>query len=408
MSVLDAHVLRVPRSGARRPLVCGWELSSFSSLGVYGLNLALSLANHPDYALLTAQPIRHEAVVLDPLGQRALLPMTAASQALWNVMGAAPDREIALDAPVLLALGQEFSAAPVVHGRWPEGDPTIGMVFLERAGLSPVARQRAARLALIVAASSWNESVLRADGLTAVTTVLQGIDTSLFHPAPRAGRFPGRFVVFSGGDLDFRTGQDLVLAAFRIFRQRHPQALLLAAWPSSRAGFASTFDGTALAPMAIRPDGVPDVVAWAVANGIPPDAVITLEATPDIAMPHVLREVDVAVFPNRCEGGTNPVAMGCLACGIPTILSDNTGHRDLLVHDIAVRLHRQSAVRRAGVDTLDWGESDVEEIVEQLEAAWRDRSAAAAVGARAAAFMPQMDWRIQVGRLLRAIEPLLQ
>jgi glycosyltransferase involved in cell wall biosynthesis len=47
-------------------------------------------------------------------------------------------------------------------------------------------------------------------------------------------------------------------------------------------------------------------------------------------MPSVLQEMNVAVFPNRAEGGTNLVAMECMACGLPVILSGNTGHLDLI------------------------------------------------------------------------------
>ena len=59
--------------------------------------------------------------------------------------------------------------------------------------------------------------------------------------------------------------------------------------------------------------------------------------------------------------------MECLACGVPTILSDNTGHRDLLrmgfAHPIA---------QKPGNVWSEWGESDVEEVVEALERAFRN------------------------------------
>jgi len=45
-------------------------------------------------------------------------------------------------------------------------------------------------------------------------------------------------------------------------------------------------------------------------------------------VPGILRKVDAALFPNRCEGGTNLVAMEALAMGVPTILTDGTGQRD--------------------------------------------------------------------------------
>ena len=49
-------------------------------------------------------------------------------------------------------------------------------------------------------------------------------------------------------------------------------------------------------------------------------------------MPDVLRRADVALFPNRCEGGTNLVAMEAAAVGVPVVLSANTGHLDVIRH----------------------------------------------------------------------------
>ena len=106
-------------------------------------------------------------------------------------------------------------------GKFLTGQPSIGVTFIEHSTLSDEGRRRADQFALIIAGSSWNESVLRANGIVATTTVLQGVDTSLFHPAPRTGRFRDRFVVFSGGKLEYRKGQDLVVKAFRTFQQRH-------------------------------------------------------------------------------------------------------------------------------------------------------------------------------------------
>ena len=149
------------------------------------------------------------------------------------------------------------------------------------------------------------------------------------------------------------------------------------------------------------------MTAWAVANGIPADAVIDVGLNPQIAMPHVLREADAALFANRCEGGTNLVAMECMACGVPTILSGNTGHLDLLQHDEALPLRLQRPVHAADVGTDGWGESSVEEMVETLESLWRDRDAAAALGARGAAAMAQLPWSRQIDALLQAIGPHL-
>jgi glycosyltransferase involved in cell wall biosynthesis len=61
--------------------------------------------------------------------------------------------------------------------------------------------------------------------------------------------------------------------------------------------------------------------------------ILDLGAVPNREKPSILCEMDVAVFPNRCEGGTNLVAMECMACGLPVILSRNTGHLDLIDGD---------------------------------------------------------------------------
>jgi glycosyltransferase involved in cell wall biosynthesis len=114
---------------------------------------------------------------------------------------------------------------------------------------------------------------------------------------------------------------------------------------------------------------------------------------PNAQMPRVLREMDVALFPNRAEGGTNLVAMECMACGIPTILSANTGHLDLIQDGNCFPLVRQGRVPDPGCQ--DWGESDIEEIVESLETVYRERPEAQARGRRGAEIMAELTWARQ-------------
>jgi hypothetical protein len=52
--------------------------------------------------------------------------------------------------------------------------------------------------------------------------------------------------------------------------------------------------------------------------------------TAEAEVARTLRDVHVAVFPNRAESGTNLFATQALAVGVPTVLSNNTGHGDLL------------------------------------------------------------------------------
>jgi glycosyltransferase involved in cell wall biosynthesis len=401
-------LISIARSDGRRPLVFSWGVSSFFGWGVYGLNLMLHLAAHPDFVPICTVPFGPGDVVLDPLRDHRLAAIAEDSAQMWSALGTAEGPQAEVGHTLLEGLGQDLVSASSAHGKMLSGRPSIGVLFLDEATLSREARQRADRFALIVAGSSWNAEVLRRQEIRSVATVLQGVDTALFHPAPRSDLFPGRFVVFSGGKLEFRKGQDLVLAAFRAFHQRHPEALLIAAWHSPWSELSARAVGhPGITPPPAAADGTPDIAGWAVANGIPEDAIVSVGLTPNIAMAHVVREADVALFANRCEGGTNLVAMECLACGIPTILSANTGHLDLLRHGIAMPLEHQKAPRSEHYDTTDWGESDVEEMLEKLDSVWRDRAAAAALGARAARFMAGMTWRDQIDLLLRAIEPFV-
>src|SRR5262249_35694187 len=59
------------------------------------------------------------------------------------------------------------------------------------------------------------------------------------------------------------------------------------------------------------------------------------------------------------------VAMECIACGVPPILSANTGHMDLIERNAAYSLKRRT------IDADGWGESDIDEIIETLDLAKR-------------------------------------
>jgi glycosyltransferase involved in cell wall biosynthesis len=250
----------------------------------------------------------------------------------------------------------------------------------------------------IVTGSVWNEKVLRAYGVERVRTVHQGFDPVQFHPAPKSNPLPDRFLIFSGGKAEYRKAQDLVLAAFKIFAARHPEALLVAAWYNHWTGGIRSLDWSGL----LRP--VPlhqatnqiDVAGWAAANGIAADRVIDLGAVPNSKMAAIYREMDVALFPNRAEGGTNLVAMEAMACGLPVIISRNTGHIDLIGADNCYPLDDQRPAARgfAGIgDVSGWGESDVEEIVGRLEQVFTDRADARRRGQRAAEGMMHMTWQ---------------
>jgi glycosyltransferase involved in cell wall biosynthesis len=376
----------------------GWQVGVPSGWGTYGVNLALQLVARgitPVLPFLASHP------AVTPF-QAAPLAEALAAHATWARRF---EDDPVLNFPFLHALGDKLDH-PEVLARL-KGRPDVGIVFFESATIPAANLHAAARFALIVTGSTWNADVLRQHGFERVVNCPQGVDLALFQPGPRGDRFAGRFAVFSGGKLEYRKGQDLVVAAFKRFHARHPDAVLVTAWhnPWPQAAKSIGLSAHVTGVPGVSADGRLDVRGWLRANGLPDDAFIDLGPLTNAATPSVLREVDLAVFPNRCEGGTNLVAMECMACGVPVVLSRNTGHLDLIGSDNCYPLELQIPMGAitGRADLNGWGESSIDEIVAQMERAYDDRAGAADRGAAGAAFMRTWDWPRQVDRLIDAV-----
>ncbi len=384
----------------KAPLYFDWGVSTLFGWGVYGLNLLYHWPRVSGADAYCIGQIQLEGLQgLDPLTVKALMMPLVESDRMRLLVEGAGGADLLRDGVVLHSLGNAF-----LGSTWPQnggrtGKLTGGVIFFEDTTL-PDAAAVSRGYDVILTGCTWCEDLLRSRGVENVATAIQGIDPSIFHPAPRADLLPGRFAVFSGGKLEHRKAQDLVVQAFRIFAARHPEAILVTAWHSPWPVAALTLNGnTALEPLAIGADGRVDAAGWAAANGIPPEQFIDVGAIPNHQMARVLREMDVALFPNRCEGGTNLVAMECMACGVPTIVSNNTGHIDLVATHGTFPLEKQGVVVDEVKGTEGWGESDVDEIVETLERVWRDRTEAKRRAEIAARAMQSWNWLAQVGRL---------
>lgn len=383
-------------------VVFDWGVSSFYGWGIYGLNLMLSWALRSDFGAVCAAPIDATKIVLDPLELKIVEPFLRASAPIFEQRQRWSTPSMNLPTIVLHALGNDLES---ITGNVPIlGSPSIGVIFSQDTCLSAKGHERAKQYPLIITGSGWNKDVLVANGIDHVTTVIQGVDTSYFHPAPKRGIFRDKFVVFSGGKLERRKAQDLVVQAFSIFAKKHPDAILLTAWGSPWPRFAATLaENPAVAPIRFVNDQIPDLLGWTQANGIPAEQAFHLGVTPQISMPQILREADVALFPNRAEGGTNLVAMECMACGVPAILSANTGHLDLIEDRNCFPLLHQSPI--SGPAHNDWGESDVDEMVATLEFAYSNREEAARRGARGAEFISQFTWPAQMAQIADLLRP---
>jgi glycosyltransferase involved in cell wall biosynthesis len=378
-------------------VLLGWQISTLHGWGVYGLNLVLNWASDRQIESVTTMFDPSLIVDIDPIQHRALGPFVRRSQEFQKVLQSHANRRIKYKGAFIAALGNDLRAPANAYETKITARPTIGVVFFEE-GLSPEAIERAKDFSVIVTGSIWNERVLRAYGIKNVHTIHQGIDPAYFHPGPRRGGFlPDRFLIFSGGKPEYRKAQDIVLASFKVFSQRHPEAVLVTAWHSFWPELARSLDWSGLlSPVVFNERYQFNPSRWAIANGIPAHRIVELGVVPNRKMPTILREMDVAVFPNRAEGGTNLVAMECMACGMPVILSRNTGHIDLIEGDTCYTLDNQRQTTRgfAGIDGVQgWGESQIDEIVERLEQVYFDRAEAKRRGTRAAERLAQLTWQ---------------
>ncbi|MEG4317755.1 MULTISPECIES: tetratricopeptide repeat protein [unclassified Microcoleus] len=385
-----------------------WPVSITSGWGIYGMNLTLQLLRNPawEVALLVPPSITSESI--NPLHKSLLLPAVEKQKQFQELVTANSDKQISCNFPVLYALGNNLASSGVENQLI--SPCQVGVIFFEDTRITAAALETAKKYRAIVAGSHWNADVLRSCGLTNVAMVNQGIDPAIFHPAPKSNLFGDRFVIFSGGKLEYRKGQDIVIAAFKRFRAKHPEALLLTTWhnfwPQYMLGIEQT--GNVAGLPNINRDGSLGISQWLVANGLPIDSFIDIGLIPNHLAGQILREADCAVFTNRCEGGTNLVAMESMACGIPTILSANTGHLDLIYSNICYPLSHQGRVKPTphfpGVE--GWGESDVAEVVEALEQVYNHREEAKRRGLAAANFMLDWTWEKQVKRFLDVIHEL--
>jgi len=245
----------------------------------------------------------------------------------------------------------------------------IGVIFFENNPLPLEEQIKLRDFELIIAGSSWNAMALNEMGFHNTKTIIQGVNTEIFRPRSKKV-FSDRFVVFSGGKLEYRKGQDIALKAFSIFSQKYPEALLITAWRSDwEKTFSESVNQSNLcAPLKLHSDFKKSIGTWIEGNGIKPSQYLLLDSISNAHMSDVYAEVDVALFPNRCEGGTNLVAMEAIRSGVTSILSANTGHLDIIQQDNCIALLDQRNI--GGNAALGWGESSIDEILYHLEHAY--------------------------------------
>jgi glycosyltransferase involved in cell wall biosynthesis len=298
---------------------------------------------------------------------------------------------------------------PAIPGLY--GTRTVGYTFFEENILAPEFIENGRRCYdLVVAGSRWCEEVLRQHGLTNVSTIIQGVDPTIFNATHAQKEYmQDKFVIFSGGKFELRKGQDLVLKAFKVLRDRHPDVVLINSWYNHWAASMQTMCASPHIRFTPQNGEYHALIQRTlVDNGIDPAGVITLPPYPNIMMTRIYRNTDVGLFPNRCEGGTNLVMMEYMACGKPVVASYNTGHKDVLTQANSIMLEdmRQLNISANGQTIAVWEEPLFDEVVERLEWAYHHRDDLRRIGGRAAQDMAALTWSRTARQFLEALLPV--
>lgn len=331
------------------------HLTSYTGWGMVGLGLAVELASKPDVALSIFSA---DFQGVNALERSRLEPLYRPAPAHF-------------DGVLIHADGNNCSGPSdkITANRH------VGLMVFEDTSVcsDPEKLARLRKYDLLVTASQWNHDLLTAAGLPNVL-VHQGVDPTVWHPAPRSGRWKDHFVIFSGGKLEYRKGQDIVLAAFREFQKSCPSALLLTCWQNPWTDLAC--DMTLNQHIEHEPErlgNLLDIGGWFDDNGLLEGSAIDLGLMPNALLAPIVREADVAVFASRAEGATNLGAMEAIALGLHTITSNNTGHFDIPSDYVPAKAAPQIPVKY--FDGIDgWGEAKPADLASAFEEHYQGRN----------------------------------
>ena len=371
-------------------LVLNWGINVFTGWGNVGINIAGLLANDPEF-----RPIA--IVGLEPGHCTGMDPMRFSQLAKvieWSSKWQYHDDCIWID-----SVGNDLSA-PTQNEAFHVGRVIVEQVPLDRAGRSLRQYDK------LLTGSNWSKELLEdATGLT-VKCILEGIDPSLFYPAPKSHFLPEAFYIYSCGKVEFRKGQDVTLMAFKRFSERHPEARLVTVWNSPFSDIGNGFKGVADAPLWLNESGFLDIRRWAKDNGVDPAKIYDMGCFPNSVLPQVLHEMDVMLHPSRIESCTALPVKEAMACGVPVIAAYHSGMRDLLSDENSLPLRHVVPITNGSKEyffpqsSMEWYETDPAEIDDRLEWVYQNRDKARELGLKASHWVREhRTWGQHVGQL---------
>ncbi|MDV7341556.1 glycosyltransferase family 4 protein [Terasakiella sp. A23] len=367
------------------PYVITWGVSDKHGWGLVGLHLLIQMHKRGNAVFFSEAP----SSLIARKDFRKVASQYAHTTDFFKDALSAPTGIITLpEQTVLHGLGNQCFEPPQGKRLW--GDRNIALIAFEDTTLTDEVVARANQYDMVVTHSLFNQNMMIEAGVKNVEMVWQGIDPFELKPHKRTNRFGDKFVIFSGGKIEYRKGQDLILKAFKIFNEKYPDSFLMTNWASYWPEASLSVNESSVLDHDLKIiDGKLDIEGWVAANGISRDAFCDLGFVERDQISQNFAEADVALFSNRCEGATNLVAKEAMFCRVPTILSANTGHVDLIPNgrSVCLPLERQTQVSDKDGSRQNWMDSDVDEMVAHLEWVYHNREKAKTIANEAFRFI---------------------
>lgn len=378
-----------------------WQVGSGFGWGVFGLNLSLELLRTWKSTPIWFEP--NGDLNLNAADSVMIKKCLNGCQFLEQQKKADPLNLPVVDFPVFYAGGNHFQHnIQVLSNR-----ERRSIIFFENTFFDSKMKEASKFFTRIYAGSRWNAEILQEKGFERVVPWAQGVDLDLFKMKGDVMPRTDKFRIYSGGKLEYRKGQDITIEAFKVFHKRYPDSELVLAWNSPWPFIAMSMARSKYvkAP-ALDLNQQFNMSHWLLSEGLKKGSFIDAGSLPNHRMSELMRSCDIGLFPNRAEGGTNLVAMEAIACGLPTILSNNTGHKDLVADFPCLPLEKQSLVAPMNDQegTQGWGESSVDEVVEKLEYAYQNRSDIKSMGEDAAEKIKLWSWFNKISELVHDLD----
>ena len=370
-------------------IVLNWQLGTNFGWGILGLNLFFRFCKDKNLEVMMGGPIKPEHLVgLDQLLLNEFAERFLSANKLWEKRY--EKESLGKKTINIFSLGNQLNFND--RADVPGNSIKVARSIFENTNLEPY-RERLSVFDAVLTGSHWNKKLLEKVTKKEIKVIHEGVDDTIFSPAPKSGLLPDEnFYIFSGGKIEYRKGQDLVLRAFKIFSERHQEARLVVAWRSPWPHLSVGMKGVLEHELKLTNDNFLDIKRWCSENGIPEWKVIDLPMMSNYSMSQIYKEMDVGIQLSRAEACTCLPLMEMMASGIPCVASLNTGLIDLINEKNSIPIECKNLGECQTVETIDWGGADLDATVEALETLYQNKTKRTKLGNNGA------SWTRQNGR----------